>query len=187
MSKFERRIEAAWSKHSTIVGELVEQHDKRFRKIVRRYSNSVTSDFDQLYSDYVVYRMPLYIEAYRADNEGGIDLLEWICDCIRRRVIKATSVARTKHDLQNNNYANKLNYDLICRFDAENGTLISGEGTVEEMLRDAGLSRYEGYLIKSILIEKYKFAAVSRVGNVDWRTVKKKYKLALKKLRLYYK
>ena len=184
MSKFERRIEAAWAEHGDTTGQLVEQHDKRFRKIVRRYSNP-TSDFDQLYSDYVVYRMPLYIGAYDKDNEGKIALLEWICDCIRRRVIKATS-KKEKSDLQKNNYTNKLNYDLICRFDAKNGTLISEEEAVEEMLQDAGLSKYERYLVKSILIEKYKFAAVSRVGNVDWRTVKKKYRRALKKLQLYY-
>ncbi len=180
MSVFEDKIKRCWAKHGILAGEFVEKHDKRFRKIVGKYSKGY--DFDELYSDYVLYLIPVYISNYSKNESSYLSaseekdkLLEWVCYCIQRRVSKhIVRYTPTSYQLKENNN------DLVC----QNGEKIGIE-SVEEL--STRLTRYERYLVNTIVIEEFSVTEVADVVRHDRRTVQKELNKALAKLRVSYR
>jgi len=173
MSVFEEKVERCWEKYGELAGKFVKKYDKRFRKIILKYSKGY--DFDELYSDYVLYLIPVYIENYSTELNDELSegkLLEWVCHCIQRRV--------SKHITRNmKNHASLNNNDLVCR----NGEKIGIE-SIEEISKR--LTRYERWLVNNIIIEEYSVTEVADVARHDRRTIQKDLNTALRKLRVCY-
>ena len=187
MSVFEDKIARCWEKHGEEVGRIVSQYDSELRRIVRAHSKGY--DFDELYSDYVIYLMPVYIENYddnyikpgqsnktRVIGRTYLDsgLRDWIYYCIKRRIIKHVYNRKGKKYNQE-----ELSEDLICRIDPEIGI-----GRVEEMC--ASLSRYDTYLVREIVVRGFTVTEVADVNKIDRRTVRGHLDLALHRLKLKY-
>ncbi len=167
---YEEKLRKAWKDYGEEAGQFVNRYDKRFRGIVEKYRGR--HDFDELYSNYVLYLIPIYIENW--DTLKQPSLIDWICYCIKLRVIKHTG---------NTNISLNGNCDnLVCHPD-ENIGIKEVEDTLARYLTE-----YEIYLVRSLVIDKnmLSITEMAKIVCSDRRTIRSDLNSALGKLRQQY-
>jgi len=171
---YEEKLRKAWEDYGEEAGQFIDKYDKRFRSIIEKYRRR--HDFDELYSNYVLYLIPIYIENW--DSIKQPNLLDWICYCIKLRVIKHTGSNSNGHFEQFEQ--SSLNNNLVCHSD-QNNSIKEVEDTLSGYL-----TGYEVYLVKSLVMEQVTLTEVSKLVCSDRRTVKSDLDIALGKLRQVY-
>lgn len=129
------RYAEAWRTHGDEATQIIEQYRPAFSKIVRRWSNGSDVEFDDMFSDCVVWRMPRFLVNYNPDKSKTkritylFGLVNWWC-CKWQQRQKSASVIKTEPiaaDILTHEYdqTNKLDArDLLRAIDPYDARLL---------------------------------------------------------------
>lgn len=163
----EARLRTLWKIYGNNVGPIVERYDKRFRRIIRKYGYGL--DQDELYSDLVSLRIPVYIDNWDCTKESS--LIDWICYSIYLRILK-----RRYDDKHRVGKLKIVSFDVELCFKKPT---VGIKMTEKELLE--GLNKWEVYLLKNVVIDRYSIPAIASANGMSPGTIRSDYKKAISK------
>lgn len=178
---YEEKLKVAWKLYGEQAGEYIERYHIRFLKIVKKYAGKC--DVDELYSSYVHLKLPVYI--YNWNPAINKDVLSWICYCIYLNVWKHR-IKRMNNEISvTNEWLDNYQNDLRSTYENQNNVCsVSskiGIESIEELLLQ--LSRYDAYLVQTIVIDDYPVSKVASINNRSQGKIRSDLSKALSRCR----
>lgn len=177
---WEEKVERSWREYGDIAGELIEQYNDKFMALVEKYGKGY--DIDELYSEYVLYRLPIYIDNWNPIKQRNI--FSWVCYCIYLSIKR--HVSRSSSDEVMSLEENLDFFRPIC----DQRGIYYIEGVCSCRLEKAAehaydsLSQHEKYLIERCVIQGESLRSVARANNCTHVKIRDDLNRALHKCRL---